>query len=68
VRLLQEEAKILVASEEDSSRQLLETRISKDDGYQKQQGTRVSRCTLAMADNCRHAHCVDRAEWHRHGP
>jgi protein phosphatase-4 regulatory subunit 3 len=35
---LQEEAKILVASEDDPNRQLLETRISKDDGYQKQQG------------------------------
>jgi hypothetical protein len=34
----QEEAKILVASEDDANRQLLETRISKDDGYQKQQG------------------------------
>lgn len=36
----QEEAKILVASEDDPNRQLLETRISKDDGYQKQQGRR----------------------------
>jgi hypothetical protein len=35
----QEEARIVVASEDDPSRQLLETRISKDDGYQKQQGT-----------------------------
>ncbi|PSN74135.1 DUF625-domain-containing protein [Corynespora cassiicola Philippines] len=41
VVLNQEEAKILVASEEDPSRQLLETRISKDDGYQKQQDTLI---------------------------
>jgi hypothetical protein len=33
-----EEAKIVVLSEDDQTRQLLETRISKDDGYQKQQG------------------------------
>ncbi|KAF2789199.1 DUF625-domain-containing protein [Melanomma pulvis-pyrius CBS 109.77] len=37
----QEEAKILVASEDDPSRQLLETKISKDDGYQKQQDTLI---------------------------
>ncbi|KAF2652711.1 DUF625-domain-containing protein [Lophiostoma macrostomum CBS 122681] len=36
-----EEAKILVASEDDPSRQLLETKISKDDGYQKQQDTLI---------------------------
>ncbi|KAL5372831.1 hypothetical protein DPSP01_013201 [Paraphaeosphaeria sporulosa] len=36
-----DEAKILVASEDDPSRQLLETRISKDDGYQKQQDTLI---------------------------
>ncbi|KAF2201789.1 DUF625-domain-containing protein [Delitschia confertaspora ATCC 74209] len=36
-----EEAKILVASEEDPTRQLLETKISKDDGYQKQQDTLI---------------------------
>jgi protein phosphatase-4 regulatory subunit 3 len=41
VCLQQEEAKILVASEDDPNRQLLETRISKDDGYQKQQGTPI---------------------------
>jgi protein phosphatase-4 regulatory subunit 3 len=37
----QEEAKILVASEDDPARQLLETKISKDDGYQKQQDTLI---------------------------
>ena len=35
MRLQQEEARIVVLSEDDQSRQLLETRISKDDGYQK---------------------------------
>jgi hypothetical protein len=39
VRPQADEAKIVVLSEDDQSRQLLETRISKDDGYQKQQGT-----------------------------
>ena len=38
-----EDARIVVTSEDDQQRQLLETRISKDDGYQKQQGT----CTRA---------------------
>lgn len=38
---MNEEARIVVASEEDPSRQLLETRISKDDGYQKQQDTLI---------------------------
>jgi protein phosphatase-4 regulatory subunit 3 len=37
----QEEARIVVLSEDDQSRQLLETRISKDDGYQKQQDTLI---------------------------
>ncbi|KAF2106930.1 component of IIS longevity pathway SMK-1-domain-containing protein [Lophiotrema nucula] len=37
----QEEARILVASEDDPTRQLLETKISKDDGYQKQQDTLI---------------------------
>ncbi|KAH6625636.1 component of IIS longevity pathway SMK-1-domain-containing protein [Boeremia exigua] len=37
----QEDAKIVVLSEDDQTRQLLETRISKDDGYQKQQDTLI---------------------------
>ncbi|KAF2734759.1 DUF625-domain-containing protein [Polyplosphaeria fusca] len=37
----QEEARIVVASEDDPGRQLLETKISKDDGYQKQQDTLI---------------------------
>lgn len=36
-----EDPKILVASEDDPTRQLLETNISKDDGYQKQQDTLI---------------------------
>jgi protein phosphatase-4 regulatory subunit 3 len=36
-----DEAKILVTSEDDPQRQLLETRITKDDGYQKQQETLI---------------------------
>jgi protein phosphatase-4 regulatory subunit 3 len=39
--VVNEEAKILVASEDDPARQLLETKISKDDGYQKQQDTLI---------------------------
>lgn len=35
------DARILVVSEDDANRQLLETRISKDDGYQKQQDTLI---------------------------
>jgi protein phosphatase-4 regulatory subunit 3 len=51
VRPQAEEAKIVVLSEDDQSRQLLETRISKDDGNQKQQGTvRKARDTGANAD------------------
>lgn len=35
---LQDEPRIFVESEDEPQRMLLETRISKDDGYQKQQG------------------------------
>lgn len=35
------DARILVVSEEDTNRTLLETRITKDDGYQKQQDTLI---------------------------
>ena len=37
----QEESRIIVQSEDDPQRALLETRISKDDGYQKQQDTLI---------------------------
>lgn len=36
--ILQEEPRIYVESEDEPHRMLLETKISKDDGYQKQQG------------------------------
>ncbi|OAK97227.1 DUF625-domain-containing protein [Phaeosphaeriaceae sp. SRC1lsM3a] len=39
--IVSDEAKIVVLSEDDQTRQLLETRISKDDGYQKQQDTLI---------------------------
>lgn len=35
----QEEPRVLVHSEDDPERMLLETRICKEDGFQKQQGT-----------------------------
>lgn len=34
-----EDARIFVVSEDDPQRTLLETKITRDDGYQKQQGT-----------------------------
>lgn len=37
-RLQNDEARIFVQSEDDAQRMLLETRISRDDGYQRQQG------------------------------
>lgn len=39
IALVQEEHRIFVESEDQPNRVLLETRITKDDGYQKQQGT-----------------------------
>jgi hypothetical protein len=38
---LQDEPKIFVESEDQPERMLLETKISKDDGHQKQQGTSI---------------------------
>lgn len=68
MQLQQDEFKILVASEDDPTRQLLETKISKDDGYQKQQGkARVGGAGSTRLSGDRYAHRVDRAEWHRHG-
>ena len=40
---VQDESKIYVESEDSPERLLLETRITKDDGYQKQQGENKSR-------------------------
>ena len=42
---LQDESKIYVESEDSPERLLLETKITKDDGYQKQQGERAWRLT-----------------------
>ncbi|KAG8624738.1 hypothetical protein KVT40_007805 [Elsinoe batatas] len=39
--ITQEDARIFVQSEDDPNRTLLETRIAKDDGYQKQQDTLI---------------------------
>ena len=61
--LIQEEARIHVQSEDDPDRTLLETKITKDDGYQKQQGTYTFYLTLpAFPADChiyRYTHCVD---------
>jgi protein phosphatase-4 regulatory subunit 3 len=43
----QEESRIQVQSEEDPGRMLLETKVTRDDGYQKQQGTFA--CAVAPA-------------------
>lgn len=40
-RLVNDEARICVQSEDEPERKLLETKISKDDGYQKQQDTLI---------------------------
>ncbi|KAI5195431.1 hypothetical protein E4T38_09071 [Aureobasidium subglaciale] len=47
-----DEARIFVQSEDDAQRMLLETRISRDDGYQRQQGTltRPNKAVKSQAD------------------
>jgi hypothetical protein len=69
VRPQAEEAKIVVLSEDDQTRQLLETRISKDDGYQKQQGMarKVETWDQGLIES-RHVDSMDGAKRHRHGP
>ena len=51
---VQDESKIYVESEDSPERLLLETKITKDDGYQKQQGERAWRqrrvCMVAHVD------------------
>ena len=65
---VQDESRIYVESEDQPERMLLETKIGKDDGYQKQQGI-----IRGVAGNwiglmwCRYADRVDRNEWDRHG-
>jgi hypothetical protein len=69
VRPQAEEAKIVVLSEDDQTRQLLETRISKDDGYQKQQGTaRDFEDLEQQLIQDRHVDSMDGAKWHGYGP
>jgi len=38
LKILQDEPRIFVESEDEPGRVLLETKINRDDGYQKQQG------------------------------
>ena len=68
--LCQDEPRIYVESEDQPERMLLETRIVKDDGYQKQQGHNEALDVgwLSCSRSCRYAHCLDRDQWHRHGP
>lgn len=54
-RHCQDEARIYVQSEDEPIRTLLETRVTKDDGYQKQQGETGSCGTnwrMGHAENC----------------
>jgi protein phosphatase-4 regulatory subunit 3 len=66
----QDEPRIYVESEDQPERMLLETKIVKDDGYQKQQGQTPD--TRVLSDNqfdicCRHVNSMDGDKWHRHG-
>lgn len=63
---VQDEPRIYVESEDQPDRMLLETRIVKDDGYQKQQGTSAASVggEPRWLTRNRHTHCVDRDEWH----
>jgi hypothetical protein len=66
----QDEPRIYVESEDQPERMLLETKIVKDDGYQKQQGQTPD--TRVISDNhltsvCRHLNSMDGDKWHRHG-
>jgi len=69
--LQNDEARIFVQSEDDNQRMLLETRISRDDGYQRQQGTLTQptkpfRHQLMQALR-RHIDSMDRTKRHRYG-
>ena len=59
----QDEPRILVQSEDEPDRLLLETRIGKDDGYQKQQGMMDYVLCAAKVLNSigRYTYCLDRA-------
>ncbi len=68
----QDEPRIYVESEDQPERTLLETKINKDDAFQKQQGGHnIYSSVIAATDTIknRDAHRVDRAtSRHRHGP
>jgi hypothetical protein len=75
-QILGEEPRIFVESEDLPNRVLLETRITKDDGYQKQQGTYPTMIVSSLfgvlfftnwITQFRDFDCLDRAEWHGYG-
>lgn len=64
-RLVQEEPRIFVESEDQPNRVLLETKITKDDGYQKQQGfcpTLFPPGRITRKANTRWLTCITRSE------
>lgn len=67
--MAQDESKIYVESEDSPERLLLETKITKDDGYQKQQGEHAWRQRRVHGGSCRcrYPYRMDRNKWHRHG-
>lgn len=69
----QEEPRIFVESEDQPNRVLLETKITKDDGYQKQQGLCPAsdfwsnKRLLMTVLRDRNLDRLDRTEWHGYG-
>lgn len=65
-QVINEEPRIFVESEDQPERMLLETRIVKDDGYQKQQGQHkeLSARRQPLLTHCRYSNCLDREQWH----
>ena len=67
----QEESRIYVESEDEPDRLLLETKIGKDDGYQKQQGTAPQQhlsVRSGLSHFLRYPHSLDRVWRNRYGP
>jgi protein phosphatase 4 regulatory subunit 3 len=65
-----EEPRITVEAEDSPERLLLETRISKEDGFQKQQGIRDVRAVATNIANLlfRYFDSMDRTnKWYRYG-
>lgn len=58
---------MVVESEDNPNRLLLETKICKEDGFQKQQGMSCRRhiSTILLTEQCRNSHCVDGTEQRR---